>query len=57
MLKIFCAIIQDFLCNHSLVSEKRCTEWRSKYYKTEYCDYLIIHHDGTIEYGPKSGDM
>ncbi len=49
--------VEDFLCNHSLVSEKRCTEWRSKYYKTEYCDYLIIHHDGTIEYGPKSGDM
>ena len=49
--------VEDFLCNHSLVSEKRCAEWRSKYYKTEYCDYLIIHHDGTIEYGPKSGDL
>ena len=49
--------VEDFLCNHSLVSEKRCTEWRSKYYKTEYCDYLIIRHDGSIEYGPKSGDM
>ena len=49
--------IEDFLCNHSLVSEKRCTEWRSKYYKTEYCNYLIIRHDGTIEYGPKSGDL
>ena len=48
--------IEDFLCNHSLVSEKRCTEWRSKYYKTEYCDYLIIRNDGTIEYGPKSGN-
>ena len=46
--------VEDFLCNHSLVSEKRCTEWRSKYYKTEYCDYLIIRNDGTIEYGPKS---
>ena len=22
-----------------------------------FCDYLIIRHDGTIEYGPKSGDM
>ena len=22
-----------------------------------FCDYLIIHHDGTIEYGPKSGDL
>lgn len=49
--------VEDFLCNHSLVSENRCAEWRSKYYKTEYCDYLIIHHDGTIEYGPKSGDL
>ena len=48
--------VEDFLCNHSLVSEKRCTEWRSKYYKTEYCDYLIIRNDGTIEYGPKSGN-
>ena len=49
--------VEDFLCNHSLVSEKRCTEWRSKYYKTEYCDYLIIRNDGSIEYGPKSGNM
>jgi len=49
--------VEDFLCNHSLVSEKRCAEWRSKYYKTEYCDYLIIRHDGTIEYGPKSEDL
>ena len=49
--------VEDFLCNHSLVSEKRCAEWRSKYYKTEYCDYLIIRHDGSIEYGPKSGDL
>ena len=49
--------VEDFLCNHSLVSEKRCTEWRSKYYKTEYCDYLIIRNDGTIEYGPKSRDL
>ena len=47
--------VEDFLCNHSLVSEKRCAEWRSKYYK--YCNYLIIRHDGTIEYGPESRDM
>ncbi len=47
--------IEDFLCDHSLVSENRCKEWRSKYYK--YCDYLIIRHDGSIEYGPKSGDL
>ena len=49
--------IEDFLCNHSLASEKRCAEWRSKYYKTEYCNYLIIRRDGTIEYGPESGDL
>lgn len=49
--------VEDFLCNHSLVSEKRCTEWRSKYYKTEYCDYIIIRNDGSIEYGPKSRDL
>ena len=49
--------VEDFLCNHSLASEKRCAEWRSKYYKTEYCDYLIIRHDGSIEYGPKSEDL
>ena len=49
--------VEDFLCNHSLASEKRCAEWRSKYYKTEYCDYLIIRNDGTIEYGPKSEDL
>ncbi|SIN84114.1 hypothetical protein [Fibrobacter sp. UWB11] len=47
--------IEDFLCNHSLVSEDRCKEWRSKYYK--YCNYLIIRHDGSIEYGPKSRDL
>ena len=22
-----------------------------------FCDYLIIRHDGTVEYGPKSGDL
>ena len=22
-----------------------------------FCDYLIIRHDGSIEYGPKSGDL
>ena len=22
-----------------------------------YCNYLIIRHDGTIKYGPKSGNM
>ena len=24
---------------------------------THFYDYIIIHHDGTIEYGPKSGDL
>ena len=54
--KGFLSYVEDFLCDHSLVSENRCAEWHSKYYKTEYCDYLIIRNDGTIEYGPKSGN-
>ena len=42
---------------------KRCRDSRIDFKITEsnknalFCDYLIIHHDGTIEYGPKSGDM
>ena len=40
---------------------KRCRDSRIDFKITEsnknalFCDYLIIHHDGTIEYGPKSG--
>ena len=42
---------------------KRCRDSRIDFKITEsnknalFCDYLIIHHDGTIEYGPKSGDL
>ena len=42
---------------------KRCRDSRIDFKITEsnknalFCDYLIIHHDGTIEYGPESGDM
>ena len=42
---------------------KRCRDSRIDFKITEsnknalFCDYLIIRHDGTIEYGPKSGDM
>ena len=40
---------------------KRCRDSRIDFKITGsnknalFCDYLIIHHDGTIEYGPKSG--
>ncbi|WP_406539089.1 hypothetical protein [Fibrobacter sp.] len=40
---------------------KRCRDSRIDFKITEFnknavfCDYLIIRHDGTIEYGPKSG--
>ena len=42
---------------------KRCRDSRFDVKITEsnknavFCDYLIIRHDGTIEYGPKSGAM
>ena len=38
---------------------ERCEGYDSKKNSLRggYCDYLIIRHDGTIEYGPKSGDM
>ena len=42
---------------------KRCRDSRIDFKITEsnknalFCDYLIIRHDGTIEYGPKSGDL
>ena len=38
---------------------KRCRDSRIDFKITDalFCDYLIIRHDGTIEYGPKSGDM
>ena len=42
---------------------KRCRDSRIDFKITEsnknalFCDYLIIRHDGTIEYGPKSGAL
>ena len=42
---------------------KRCRDSRIDFKITEsnknalFCDYLIIRNDGTIEYGPKSGDL
>ena len=42
---------------------KRCRDSRIDFKITEsnknalFCDYLIIHHDGTIEYGPESGAL
>ena len=42
---------------------KPCRDSRIDFKITEsnknalFCDYLIIHHDGTIEYGPESGDL
>ena len=38
---------------------ERCEGFDSKKnsLRDGYCNYLIIRHDGTIEYGPKSGDM
>ena len=42
---------------------KRCRDSRIDFKITEsnknalFCDYLIIRHDGSIEYGPKSGDL
>lgn len=42
---------------------KRCRDSRIDFKITEsnknalFCDYLIIRHDGTIEYGPESGDL
>ncbi len=38
---------------------ERCEGFDSKKnsLRDGYCNYLIIRHDGTIEYGPKSGDL
>ena len=48
---------------YDVAGMKRCRDSRIDFKITEsnknalFCDYLIIRHDGTIEYGPKSGDM
>ena len=49
-----------FYCYYSILSNEYCLDPFSKtdvpYRFPQFCDYLIIRHDGTIEYGPKSGD-
>ena len=48
---------------YDVAGMKRCRDSRIDFKITEsnknalFCDYLIIRHDGSIEYGPKSGDM
>lgn len=50
-----------FYCYYSVFSSEYCQDPFSKtdvpYRFPQFCDYLIIRHDGTIEYGPKSGDL
>ena len=51
----------SFDCYYSIVSNEKCQTPISKtdvpYRFPQFCDYLIIRHDGTIEYGPKSGEL
>lgn len=48
---------------YDVAGMKRCRDSRIDFKITEsnknalFCDYLIIHHDGSIEYGPESGDL
>lgn len=48
-----------FDCYYSINSNEKCQDPFSKtdvpYRFPQFCDYLIIRHDGTIEYGPKNG--
>ena len=48
-----------FYCYYSILSNEYCLDPFSKtdvpYRFPQICDYLIIRHDGTIEYGPKNG--
>ena len=48
-----------FYCYYSVFSSEYCQDSFSKtdvpYRFPQFCDYLIIRHDGTIEYGPKNG--
>lgn len=47
-----------FDCYYSINSNEKCQDPFSKtdvpYRFPQFCDYLIIRHDGTIEYGPRS---
>lgn len=49
-----------FYCYYSVFSSEYCQDPFSKtdvpYRFPQFCDYLIVRHDGTIEYGPKSGN-
>ena len=51
----------SFDCYYSIISNEKCQTPISKtdvpYRFPQFCDYLIIRHDGTIEYGPKSGEL
>ena len=48
-----------FDCYYSINSNEKCQDPFSKtdvpYRFPQFCDYLIVRNDGTIEYGPKSG--
>ena len=48
-----------FYCYYSVFSSEYCQDPFSKtdvpYRFPQFCDYLIVRHDGTIEYGPKNG--
>lgn len=49
-----------FDCYYSIISSEHCQKPLLKnevpYRIPQYCDYLIIRHDGEFEYGPESGD-
>lgn len=49
-----------FDCYYSINSNEKCQDPFSKtdvpYRFPQFCDYIIIRNDGSIEYGPKSGD-
>ena len=50
-----------FDCYYSINSNEKCQNPFSKtdvpYRFPQFCDYLIIRHDGSIEYGPQSGEL
>lgn len=49
-----------FYCYYSVFSSEYCQDPFSKtdvpYRFPQFCNYIIIRHDGSIEYGPQSGD-
>ena len=51
--------IIPFDCYYSIISSEHCQDSFPKnavpYRVPQYCDYIIVRKDGTIEYGPKSG--